>query len=69
MLMYSAWLAFSSTMTGMVFAVTAKIPDPSWAIVIAIPFVLAAVRRFVITLREWSDAETRARVIATVSAR
>lgn len=69
MLTYSAWLAFSSTMTGMVFAVTAKIPDPSWAVVIAIPFVLAAVRRFVITLREWSDPPTRARVIATVSAR
>ena len=49
MLTYSAWLAFSSTMTGMVFAVTAKIRDPSWAIVIAIPFVLAAVRRLVIT--------------------
>lgn len=69
MLTYSAWLAFSSTMTGMVFSVTATLDDPSWAIVIAIPFVLAAVRRLVITLREWSDAQTRARVIATVSAR
>jgi len=69
MLTYSAWLAFSSTMTGMVFSVTARLHDPSWAVVVAIPFVLAAVRRFVITLREWSEPDTRARVIATVSAR
>jgi hypothetical protein len=69
MLTYSTWLALSSTMTGMVFAVAAKADDPSWAVVLALPFVLAAVRRLVITAREWGDPDIRARVIATVSAR
>jgi hypothetical protein len=69
MLSYSGWLAFSSTMTGMVFAVTAKAPDPGWSLVLALPFVIAAVRRLVITSNEWTDPLIRARVIATVSAR
>lgn len=69
MVTYSAWLAFSSTMTGMVFAVAAKAPDPGWSVVLALPFILAAVRRLVITSREWADPMIRARVVATVSAR
>lgn len=69
MLTYSAWLAFSSTMTGLVFAVTAKLEDPRWAVLVAVPFVIAAVRRLAISQREWSDPFIRARVVATVSAR
>jgi len=69
MFTYSGWLAFSSTMTGLVFGLTARATDPSWAIVMAIPFVLAAVRRILISLREWNEPDRRARVVATVSAR
>jgi hypothetical protein len=69
MLSYSAWLAFSSTMTGMVFALAARAPGPGWSVVLALPFVIAAARRLVITAGEWSDPVIRARVIATVSAR
>jgi hypothetical protein len=69
MLSYSGWLAFSSTMTGMVFMVASHAPDPSWSVVLALPFVIAAVRRLVITTGEWRDPFVRARVIATVSAR
>lgn len=69
MFTYSGWLAFSSTMTGLVFGLTARAADPSWAIVMAVPFVLAAVRRILISLREWNEPERRARVVATVSAR
>src|SRR5262249_28544060 len=69
MLAYSSWLAFSSTMTGMVFAITSKTGDPTWPVVLALPFVIAAVRRLLITTREWSQPEVRARVVATVSAR
>jgi hypothetical protein len=69
MLAYSSWLAFSSTMTGMVFAMTSRTGDPTWPVILALPFVIAAVRRLVITSREWSQPEIRARVVATVSAR
>lgn len=69
MLAYSSWLAFSSTMTGMVFAVTSRTGDPTWPLVIALPFVIAAVRRLIITAGEWSRPDVRARVVATVSAR
>jgi hypothetical protein len=69
MLTYSGWLAFSSTMTGLVFGLTARADGPSWAVTLAIPFVLAAVRRIVITMREWNEPDRRARVVATVSAR
>lgn len=69
MLAYSGWLAISSTVTGMIFGIAANADDPSWAALLALPFVLAAVRRIVITAREWGDPVIRARVIATVSAR
>jgi hypothetical protein len=69
MLAYSSWLAMSSTVTGLVFGVASHTHDPTLPLVLALPFLLAAVRRILITAREWSDPDIRARVIATVSAR
>lgn len=66
---YSAYLALTSTITGMVFSTTAQADGPQWALVLAVPFVLAAVRRLVITSREWATPEVHGRVIATVAAR
>ncbi|MEP6664824.1 MAG: hypothetical protein ABJA81_00075 [Nocardioidaceae bacterium] len=65
---YSSYLALTSTLTGMVFTVTAQASDPTWAIVFAAPFALLAIRRLVITAGEWATPEVRARVVATVSA-
>lgn len=66
---YSAYLALTATVTGMVFSTTAQADGPQWALVLAVPFVLVAVRRLRITAREWATPAVRGRVIATVSAR
>jgi hypothetical protein len=52
-----------------VFAVASHAHDLSFPLVLTVPFMIAAVRRLIVTAREWSVPETRARVIATVSAR
>ncbi len=69
MLGYSAWLALTSTLTGVMFGVTAQASDPTWALILALPLLLAAVRRLVITARDWADPDIRARVVSTVAAR
>jgi hypothetical protein len=69
MLAYSSWLALSSTLTGLVFSIASQADDLSVPLVLALPFLIAAVRRLLITTREWTDPDVRARVIATVSAR
>jgi hypothetical protein len=69
MLAYSSWLAMSSTVTGLVFGVASHADDPTLPLVLAMPFLIAAVRRILITAREWADPDIRARVVATVSAR
>ena len=69
MVTYSSYLALTSTLTGMVFAVAAQADDPRLSLVLAVPFLLAAVRRLAITRREWSTPDTRAYVVATVSTR
>ncbi|MBA2699393.1 MAG: hypothetical protein H0U61_11600 [Nocardioidaceae bacterium] len=66
---YSAYLALTSTLTGMIFSTTAQADGPQWAILFAVPCLLAAVRRLLITSREWATPEARSRVIATVAAR
>jgi hypothetical protein len=69
MLAYSSWLAMSSTVTGLVFGIASHAHEPSLPVVLAMPFLIAAVRRILITAREWADPDIRARVVATVSAR
>jgi len=66
---YSAYLALTSTITGMVFSTTAQADGPQWALLLAVPFVLVAVRRLLLTSREWATPEIHGRVIATVVAR
>lgn len=65
---YSAYLALTATLTGVVFAVAAQVGDPRWSLVLMVPFLLVAVRRLMITCREWTAPDLRARVVATVSA-
>jgi hypothetical protein len=69
MLGYSSWLAMSSTVTGLVFGVASHSNEPTLPLVLALPFLIAAVRRILITAREWADPDIRARVVATVSVR
>ncbi|MFY9914858.1 MAG: hypothetical protein WAK18_09340 [Nocardioidaceae bacterium] len=69
MVAYSSYLALTSTLTGMVFTLTARADDPRWAFVWALPFVIAAVRRLVITAGDWARPEVRSWVVATVAAR
>jgi hypothetical protein len=69
MVVYSAYLALTSTLTGMVFTVTARSSQPIWACLWAMPFAIAAVRRIVITAGDWSRPEVRSWVVATVAAR
>lgn len=67
MLGYSTWLAISSTLTGSLFSATSHATDPTWALGCALLLVLVAVRRLVITAREWDDPDVRARVVTTVA--
>lgn len=69
MVVYSSYLALTSTITGMVFTITARLDQPGWAIIVGLPFALAAARRIVITAGEWARPDVRSWVVATVSAR
>ena len=63
---YSARLAFSTTMTGMVFGVATFAPW-YWSLLLAAPFLLFSTRKLVATSNAWVDPETRCRVVATVA--
>jgi hypothetical protein len=69
MVTYSAYLALTSTMTGLLFSLTARAGDETAAVLVAVPLLLLAVRRLVITAREWGSPAVRAAVVATVSVR
>ena len=69
MVVYSSYLALTSTLTGMVFTVTAQTGEPIWAFAWALPFAIAAVRRIVLTAGDWARPEVRSWVVATVAAR
>lgn len=66
---YSAYLALTSTLTGLLFGLTAHASDGRPAVLVAVPLVLLALHRLVVTAREWSYPDVRSRVICTVSAR
>jgi hypothetical protein len=63
---YSARLALSTTLTGLVFTVAAH-ASWRWAPLVALPFLLYSAYRLVGTAEVWNDAETRCRVVATVA--
>ena len=64
---YSSRLALATTLTGMAFTLTARLPDWQWSLMIALPFLLFAAYKLVATANEWADPEVRSRVIATVA--
>ena len=64
---YSARLAVTTTLTGMLFTLTARVGDWHWSLLVALPFLLFSARKLVVTSHEWADPETRCRVVATVA--
>lgn len=62
---YSARLTLATTVTGMLFALTAR-AGAEWSVVLSLPFLLLAARRLVWTARQWADPVVRARVNTTV---
>jgi undecaprenyl pyrophosphate phosphatase UppP len=64
---YSARLALSTTLTGMIFIGTSRAADWQWSVLVAIPFLLFSAYRLAGTARAWSTPETRARVVVTVA--
>ncbi len=63
---YSSRLALSTTLTGLVFAVTAR-AGADWSVVVALPFVLFSAYRLVGASEAWADPDTRCRVVSTVA--
>ena len=64
---YSARLALTTTLTGMVFSVTARLAEWHWPLLVAIPFLLFSTYKLVVTSGEWANPEIRSRVVATVA--
>lgn len=67
MMGYSARLALTTTVTAMLFTVTAGLADWRWSLLVAVPFLLYSSGKLVLTSREWADPRARARVVATVA--
>lgn len=65
---YSARLALSTTLTGLVFSGLARLPIWNLSLAVAIPFLIWSVTRLVWTRRTWLDPVERARVTMTVAA-
>jgi hypothetical protein len=63
---YSARLALSTTLTGMVFVVAALM-DWSIAVALTLPFLLTSGYRLLRVAREWDVPEIRSKVIATIA--
>ncbi|MFC6287162.1 hypothetical protein ACFP3Q_09075 [Nocardioides sp. GCM10027113] len=65
---YSARLALSTTLTGLVFSGLARVPVWEASVLIAIPFVGWSLTRLARTRARWLDPVQRARVVASVAA-
>jgi hypothetical protein len=63
---YSSRLAFTTTVTGLLFA-AASLESVAWPLIIAVPFLSASALRLHRTASAWGDPVTRARVVATVA--
>ncbi len=63
---YSARLALSTTMVGLLFSATARAPW-HWSVLWALPLVLLSLSRLVRTATTWSDPVQRSRVVTTVA--
>jgi hypothetical protein len=65
---YSARLATSTTLTGLVFSGCAQVPDWHLSLIVAMPCALWSATRLVRARRRWEDPLTRALVVSTVAA-
>ncbi len=65
---YSARLAVSTTLTGLVFSGLARIPEPGFSVFLAIIFLTWSSIRLARAGRRWADPATRARVVTAVAA-
>jgi len=64
---YSSRLALTTTLTGLVFTITARMPQWQAAVLLALPFLLFSLFKLVRTSSEWADPETRSNVVAAVA--
>lgn len=65
---YSARLAVSTTLTGLVFSFLARVDDWEVAMLVAVPFLCWSGTRLLRARRRWTDPVDRARIITTVAA-
>jgi hypothetical protein len=65
---YSARLALSTTLTGLVFSGLAKLPIWNLSLAVMLPFLIWSLVRLVWVRRTWLDPVERARVVMTVAA-
>ncbi len=68
MLGYSARLALSTTLTGLVFSGLARLPYWDLSLAMAIPFLAWSLSRLWFAQRAWVDPVQRARIVMTVAA-
>jgi hypothetical protein len=68
MVSYSARMAVSTTLTGVVFSGAALLPDARVAPLLAVPFLCWSLARLSRTRRRWLDPVARARVVTAVAA-
>ncbi len=68
MLGYSARLALSTTLTGLVFSGLARLPYWDLSVAMAIPFLAWSLGRLLFVRRGWSNPFQRARIVMTVAA-
>ena len=65
---YSARLASTTTVTGLMFSGLARLPYWNLSIALAIPFLAWSLTRLAWVRRAWLDPHQRARVVMTVAA-
>jgi hypothetical protein len=65
---YSARLALSTTLIGVLFSGLAEVASWEWPVLFAAPFVLLSLRRLVQSSQRWQDATSRSRVVTVVAA-
>ena len=65
---YSARLAVTTTLTGLVFSGLARVPDWQVSALVAVPFLCWSSARLLRTRRAWIDPADRARVVMAVAA-
>lgn len=63
---YSARLALTTTLTGLIFSITAHVTW-QYSLVVALPFVLFSTSKLLGTADEWAAPAIRSRVVATVA--